>query len=246
VPRIRSIKPEFFTSEVITSLPLSARLTFIGLWTYVDDNGVGPDNERLILAAIYPLEGDPSETLRRVSDDLRTLSAAGLVQRYEGDSKRLLYIRSWDEHQRVSHPGKPRYARPLTCENTDPPAILPKSSGKAPETLRPEQGAGSREQGTSTLPPVAASFDEFWAVYPRRIGKEDARKAYAKALKTSAPDVILAGARRYAREVAETEPKFIKHPGPWLRAGRWEDEPTPLLPVVEDEEPWWMRRGGSA
>ena len=58
--RIRSIKPEFFTSEVIASLPLSARLTFIGLWTYVDDNGVGLDNERLILAAVWPLEDEPS------------------------------------------------------------------------------------------------------------------------------------------------------------------------------------------
>ena len=50
--RIRSIKPEFFTSEVVAELPLSTRLTFIGLWTYVDDNGVGLDNELLVTAAL--------------------------------------------------------------------------------------------------------------------------------------------------------------------------------------------------
>lgn len=41
--RIRNIKPEFWRSQDITALDKSARLTFIGLWNYVDDNGVGLD-----------------------------------------------------------------------------------------------------------------------------------------------------------------------------------------------------------
>jgi hypothetical protein len=151
VARIRSIKPDFFTSEVIASLPLSARLTFIGLWTYVDDNGVGLDNERLIVAAIWPLEADLAEAASRTREDLARLSGAALVTRYRDASRRYLHIRSWEEHQRVSHPGKPRFPVPgspgLTCENDDPPEDLPRPSGDLHETLRPEQGAGSREQG---------------------------------------------------------------------------------------------------
>jgi len=157
VPRIRSIKPDFFTSEVIASLPLSARLTFIGLWTYVDDNGVGVDNPRLINAAIWPLEDDPLETLRRTSRDLQSLAEAGLIQRYEVSGKRFLFITSWDEHQKVSHPSRPRYPRPtdpgvtpLTSENATlrkPSGNPPEDVQSPPETLAPEQGAGSREQG---------------------------------------------------------------------------------------------------
>lgn len=37
--KIRSIKPDFFTSEDVSALPLRARLTWIGLWTHCDDHG---------------------------------------------------------------------------------------------------------------------------------------------------------------------------------------------------------------
>jgi hypothetical protein len=123
------------------------------------------DNERLIHAAVWPLEEDLRESLARLSGDLRSLLAAGLVARYEVAGKRYLFIVNWDEHQKVSHPGKPRYPRPTpeqttppTSENTAPPETLATPSGESPEdsvkpheTLRPEQGAGSREKGAGIL-----------------------------------------------------------------------------------------------
>ncbi|TBL44272.1 hypothetical protein EYA84_02180 [Verrucosispora sp. SN26_14.1] len=152
--RIRSIKPEFFTSEVVASVPISARLTFIGLWTHVDDNGVTVDNPKLITAALWPLEDDPREALARTSGDLASLSTAGLIQRYEASGRQYLYIVGWDEHQRVSHPSKARYPRPTeppTSGNEPEPAPSgnpPENLPSPPENLVPEQGAGSREQGT--------------------------------------------------------------------------------------------------
>ena len=164
--RIRSIKPDFFTSEKIAALRLSARLTFIGLWTYVDDNGVGLDNERLITAAIWPLEEDPLETLRRTREDLQSLHEALLVTRYRDPERHYIHIRSWAEHQKVSHPGKPRYPLPdapgVTCENPKRgrhSGATPEPLRNFPEILAPEQGAGSREQGAGNghpQPPVAA------------------------------------------------------------------------------------------
>jgi hypothetical protein len=38
--------------------------------------------------------------------------------------------------------------------------------------------------------------------------------------------IIMAAVERYADSVQDTEPRFIKHPGPWLNAKRWEDEPA--------------------
>jgi hypothetical protein len=150
--RIRSIKPDFFTSETIARLPVSARLTFVGLWTHVDDNGVCRANELLIAAALYPLDG--VEGIERTREDLRRLSGESLVTLYEHDAKRFLWVTSWDEHQKVSHPGKSRYPRPdqtacklVSWENEPIPEPRWKFSGESPETLRPEQGAGSREQG---------------------------------------------------------------------------------------------------
>lgn len=73
---------------------------------------------------------------------------------------------------------------------------------------------------------TAESFDRFWKVYPRKIAKQDARKAWDKAVKGVSPAVIIAGAGRYAAERAREDPrgKFTKHPASWLNSGRWEDE----------------------
>ena len=153
--RIRSIKPEFFTSLTIADLSLSARLTFIGLWTYVDDNGVGPADPRLIRAAIWPLEETP-DILQRTREDLQSLQTARLITLYEASGRPLVYVNSWDEHQKVSHPRKPRFkapwelpqvpdqefsASPEECRST------PEDRQSVPEDDAPEQGAGSREQG---------------------------------------------------------------------------------------------------
>lgn len=254
--RIRSIKPDFFVSETIAALPLSARLTFIGLWTHVDDNGVTIDNARLINAALWPLEEDPLETLQRTREDLRRLSEAGLIQRYEHSGRRYLFVSTWDEHQRVSHPSKPRYPRPdadgctpLTSDGkplSQSSGESPESLQSPPETLGPEQGAGSREKGytsTASRPrrtgPTPGSDDDpqwcrFWAAFPRKDGKKEARAAWAKAVKKTDPEVIITGAERYRdRMIREGTPRpKIKMAQGWLNGERWEDESGPHLRAV--------------
>jgi hypothetical protein len=80
----------------------------------------------------------------------------------------------------------------------------------------------------------AESFERFWRIYPRKVAKEGARRAFEKALKAGADaDVLIAGAQRYAIERQEQDPKYTKHPATWLNAGCWEDE---LPGAVIDEE----------
>ncbi|MDX3713431.1 hypothetical protein PV733_31710 [Streptomyces europaeiscabiei] len=153
--RIRSIKPEFFTSLTIADLSLSARLTFIGLWTYVDDNGVGPADPRLIRAAVWPLEEAP-DILQRTREDLQSLQEARLITLYEASGRPLVCVNSWDEHQKVSHPRKPRFLAPhevpqasdqQSSSSPDDRRSPPEDDASALEDDAPEQGAGSREQG---------------------------------------------------------------------------------------------------
>jgi hypothetical protein len=262
VARIRSIKPDFFQSEKIAALPLSARILFVGMWTHADDNGVMVDNEKLINAAVWPLEDDPLETLRRTREDLRRLSSVHLIARYVTENRNLIFIAGWDEHQRVSHPGKERYPRPTaeqikaaTCGNGDAPQSLARVSGgsredlvKPPETLVPEQGAGSREQGREkTSSPASRArarapkpdysddpdWLKFWSVYPRKVSKKEALEAWPAAIKRATPGEIIAGAERYADEVqrSRTPAAKVKYPQGWLNGDRWLDEATPAGPA---------------
>jgi hypothetical protein len=116
--RIRSYKPEFWTSEDVARLDWHTRLLFLGVWSYVDDNGVGRDNELLIVAAIFPLD-DPREALAKVSRGLQQLAEGNLIIRYQAeDGKNYLCVTGW-RHQRIDHPNQPRYPLPpgLTSED---------------------------------------------------------------------------------------------------------------------------------
>lgn len=76
-------------------------------------------------------------------------------------------------------------------------------------------------------------FDEFWKVYPRRVAKQAAMKAYKRALKLVPPDTILRGAERYAEKRRGEDINFTKHPTTWLNGGCWDDDLAGLRPTAK-------------
>ena len=81
--RIRSIKPEFWRSPDISDLAIEDRLLFIGLWSYVDDNGVGQDRVSTICADLFAddLSRDPREGFRRSREVVRSWPNRSLHRR---------------------------------------------------------------------------------------------------------------------------------------------------------------------
>ena len=73
-----------------------------------------------------------------------------------------------------------------------------------------------------------SSFEEFWTFYPRKVGKPDARRAYAKALdRTGSAMVLNEAAARYAGDPNLPPEQFIPHPATWLNRDGWNDGPCP-------------------
>jgi hypothetical protein len=85
--------------------------------------------------------------------------------------------------------------------------------------------------GTSKTPSVGKAakvaieedFVEFYAVYPRKVGKKAAQKAYVKARHDAAAQTILVGLQRALP--GWKEPRFIPYPATWLNRGGWDDQP---------------------
>lgn len=164
--RIRTVKPSFFTSLTVADLSVEARLTFIGLWTYVDDEGRGVDDPRLVRAAVWPLD---DHRLDDVAGWLDELAEAGLIRRYTVDGRRFLVIHSWLEHQKVSHPAPstlpppPEHAEPVEMAadqaRNDSPEVLqspPENLRNVPEPLRPERKGREGKGKEPPLPPRSA------------------------------------------------------------------------------------------
>jgi hypothetical protein len=94
----------------------------------------------------------------------------------------------------------------------------------------------------SSKPAASTDFDTFWASYPRKIGKEAARKAFVKAITKTTVGKIMDGVEQLRLEVAGKDPQFTPHAATWLNAGRWDDEVTrPTLAVVPNGYAWANR-----
>lgn len=105
-----------------------------------------------------------------------------------------------------------------TPPEVSPHTPLPNPSGNLPPS--PPKGGSS--------PVAMGEFDEFWSIYPHKIGKPKAREAFLKARKRAPFEEIMAGLRAY---VAKTDDRPWCNPATWLNQDRWGDEPAPPLPA---------------
>lgn len=133
--RIRSIKPEFWASEALgTRLRgpdgRQARLLFIALWNHAEDHGVCRASPALVRAAAFPYDEDVTST--DVSRWLGMLEAGGFIVRYERNGSSYLWIRAFDEHQRIDRKSKTTLPEPSEDERER--RASPRASPNSPES----------------------------------------------------------------------------------------------------------------
>jgi len=104
--RIRTVKPEFWSSEQVMECSPMARLMFIGLWNFCDDAGNHVASAKTIKAEIFPGDDISSADVQRMLDEL---SSNSLIAFYTNDSKDYLHVTGWKKHQKID---KPTYKHP--------------------------------------------------------------------------------------------------------------------------------------
>ena len=73
-------------------------------------------------------------------------------------------------------------------------------------------------------PPQGASFERFWAAYPRKVGKQAAKKSFER-VKVPLETLLAAIERQKGSDQwTKNNGQFIPHPATWLNQGRWDDE----------------------
>jgi hypothetical protein len=106
-----------------------------------------------------------------------------------------------------------------------------------------------RAQGKSSAD-ADGDFDEFWSSYPRKVQKQDARRAWDQQRKKKVlPGRMIAGAKAYAAECKKrnTDQQFVKHPASWLRAGGFDDyQPEPVVEPKERLRDLWRAADAQA
>ena len=150
--RIRSIKPEFWTSLDVARLSRDARLLFIGLWNHVDDAGRAVADPRLVKSAVFPLDDDLDSTnVRRLLDEL---SRGGQIVLYQADGRPLLQVTGW-HHQKIDRPQASRLPAPPDATADQHEQSFDEDSTNdrrcVDEGSSLDQGSGIRDQGSSLV-----------------------------------------------------------------------------------------------
>ena len=158
--RIRTIKPEFWTSEQVMECSTTSRLLFIGMWNFCDDAGNHPAAYRTLKAEVFPAD---DFTALQVEALVSELIAAGLVEEYEADGKRYWHVTGW-HHQRIE---KPNFKHP-THENRRPVEERSTPEGKCKgigegrdvdPSGAPVESADKRPQISGPAAPMPAEVD---------------------------------------------------------------------------------------
>lgn len=255
--RIRTIKPEFPQSESIGRLSRDARLLFVQLWTVSDDEGRARAASRMLSGLLYPYDDDAP---RLIDGWLDELARENLIRRYEVDGTRYLEIVNWLKHQYIAH-ATPSRIPPFQESSRTPPD----NSGNSPDNSRsshegartvPETSGGSPNSsalildlGSRTMDLGSGSrkkerargalvwpFDEFWAKYPHKVGKQDALRAFHRAERSAATSFenLMLALDRY---IAKRDDRPWCNPATWLNQGRWDDQPAPQVPRSQGPPP---------
>lgn len=249
--RIRSIKPEFWRSDDIDALSIPDRLLFIGLWSYVDDNGVGLFSLKDIVGDLFAgdMLRDSNETLIRVKEGLKALFERGLIEIYSQDGSTYLAITNWGKHQRVPNPNKPRYPRP-SADSETPLYLFNESLIRPHESLRTGTGEQGNRGTEEQIPPIAphggrsesepetreptseptTQFEQFWSLYPNHDYPDAAVREFKRVLRRTGTErvtlvALLQGAQMLRDE--HRDPRYIPSASKWLHDGGWKNKPKP-------------------
>ncbi len=115
-----------------------------------------------------------------------------------------------------------------------------KKEGEKEKEVEVEREVEREVENECYLPPVVPlaesepadalveAFNEFWSAYPKKVGKKEAQKAFAKVPKAEWPKLVPAvEAQKNSKQWQKDDGQYIPHPTTWLNQGRWEDSVEP-------------------
>jgi len=234
--RIRTVKPEFWTSEQIVECSTNARLLFIGMWNFCDDAGRHPASAKRLKMEVFPADAFSIDEIVGWVDELL---GAGLLGLYEAQGRSYWYVTGWGSHQKIDRPTV-KHPDPFDEDSTITRRTIAEAS--------PPEGKGMESKGMESKEEISSSadadgpspssedvaFDEFWKPTANKVAKQAAKKAWLKAVKLIHAIQLgtsIADARAWLLErwtLYNASPKargqFSPHPATWLNEGRYDDD----------------------
>ena len=190
-----------FAKSVIGSarflrMPSTSRLLYYDLGMQADDDGV--------VEAFSVMR-----TTGATEDDLRVLASKGFISVLNDDLELLVRLTSGNQAATEWQPS----GNQMETEVSIGKDSIVKDNKESDKPLALSSAADE-------------DFQKFWSAYPKKVGKQTAKKAFQKA---DVPMDVLLTALDQQKQLAQWKKdggQYIPNPATWLNQRRWEDEIT--------------------
>ena len=78
---------------------------------------------------------------------------------------------------------------------------------------------------------ICVAFDQFWAIYPRKTGKQSALKAFTRLSNIDQQEAM----NNISRLYAQTPVQFVPHAATYINGKRWEDQAIQRTPTFGNQ-----------
>lgn len=208
--RIRTIKPEFFTSEDIVCMSPLARLFYVSLWCESDREG--RMEWKPVTFKMRYLPGDQCD----IGTLAKELIDRGLLILYSVDGKQYAEIPTFSKHQVINN----REQESCLPRRTDASSRV-----KGARARVQAEGKEGKEGKGKERAAFSAGFLRFWKSWPSNDRKQDKTHCFTKwelhGLEPIA-DLIVADVEA-KKQSGKWVAGFVEMPMTYLNGRRWED-----------------------
>lgn len=214
-------------SDAFLDMPLSSQALYFHLSMRADDDGFLNNAKKI------------QRTIGSADDDLKILFAKNFIIPFESG---VCVIKHWMIHNMIQ---KDRYKPTMYGEEKEKLSIKNNKSytmltecihdGNSLEAqVRLGKSSLVEDSKTIRTKVLDDGFEEFWNYYPKKVGKEAARKSWDK-YKPNIELVLHTLAWQIeSNQWRKSDGQFIPNPATYLNQGRWQDQ----QPFYTDSEPF--------
>lgn len=237
--RKRMIDPEFWSDEEIGSWSFAARLFYIGLWNFADDDGRFKANDKLLRAQIFPYDSDID--IPKLKRELNHK-----IDWYQDEGAQYGHIVNFSKYQRIDRPTPSRLPDPNKCSRSTPEQIQSTSG------VLSESSASPQRELEANISKVKLSKDNINPALSAPATADIVNKAVDNYEKNQKVATALAAVNKdgfniYAAlervRVARKQPKGAKMPDEILL--QLCEQYWKYKPQIRDHWPWFIRVLGS-
>jgi len=222
--RSRIIKPGLAENEVLAELGPAAQLLFAMLPCHADREGRLEDRPKRLKAKIFPYyAADVDSLLSQLAE-----CSERFISRYEIDGKRYIQITNFESHQSPHHKEADSIIQPCPKHESS----MSQACFNHDNLGSPKESNKNKEEVTSNKKEKEDDFEIWWAAWPKKTAKGQARKAYVSAIGRLAkssilnPTVFILDMTVLFSQSDKAKGGFCPNPATWLNSECYDDDPV--------------------